>query len=187
MARKMIVQREDGTWPVLTETLADNEAQLQEILKGNPDLLPIDEFAMTGPLLVVGRETALPSGYVDLLCVARCGEILIVEFKTGPQNADFRHALAQVLDYGSDLWRLTYEEFENAVAVRYFTGPHCQDERIQGQKTLDAAAHAVWLDRTDEEAASFREKLGAQLFSGAFHYLIVAQRFTSTWSRRSST
>jgi len=48
MARKIIMQREDGTWPVLTETLAENEAQLQEIVKANPDLLPIDEFDMTG-------------------------------------------------------------------------------------------------------------------------------------------
>jgi len=183
LARKIIIQREDGTWPVLTETLAKNEAQMQEILKDNPDLLPIDEFAMTGPLLVVGRETSLPSGYVDLLCLARGGEILIIEFKTGPQNADFRHALAQMLDYGSDLWQMTYEEFENAVAVRFFTGAHCQDKRIKGQTTLATAARAIWPDQTEEEFATFRDKLSTQLIAGAFHYLIVAQRFTPTMER----
>ena len=156
---------------------------MQELLKDNPDLLPIDEFGMTGPLLAIGRETSLPSGYVDLLCLARGGEILIIEFKTGPQNADFRHALEQVLDYGSDLWQMTYEEFENAVAVRFFTGSHCQDERIKGQTTLDAAARAIWPDQTEEELAAFREKLSGQLSSGAFHYLIVVQRFTPTMER----
>lgn len=63
MPRKMIVVQGDGsTSTVLTEILADNEAQLQERMKNTPDLLPVDEFDMTGPLLVIGRETRLPSG-----------------------------------------------------------------------------------------------------------------------------
>lgn len=67
MARKMIMQREDESGPtVLTEVLAKDEAELQELMKENPDLLPIEEFGMTGPLMVVGQETTLPSGYVDL-------------------------------------------------------------------------------------------------------------------------
>src|SRR5690348_134015 len=115
-----MAQQANGASTLLTEMPAANEAVLQEAMKHNPDLLPIDEFGMTGPLLVVGRETTLQSGYVDLLCLARSGELLIVEFKTGPQNPDFRHALAQLLDYGSDLWRLSYDEFENTVATRYF-------------------------------------------------------------------
>jgi hypothetical protein len=36
--------------------------------------------------MVVGRETALPSGRVDLLAVTPTGDVLIIEFKTGPQN-----------------------------------------------------------------------------------------------------
>ncbi len=82
MARKIMVQQEYGSGPVLmTEALADNEAQLQEIMKENPDLLPVDEFGMTGPLMVVGQETTLPSGAIDLLSVTRGGELLLIEFK----------------------------------------------------------------------------------------------------------
>ena len=44
---------------------------------------------------------------------------MVVEFKTGPQNTDFRRVLAQLIDYGSHLWSLSYENFEAAVAVRY--------------------------------------------------------------------
>lgn len=113
MARKIIVQREDGSRPVLNEVLADDEAQLQDIVKESPDLLPVDEFGMDGPLMVVGRETTLPSGYVDLVCLSKGGDLLLVEFKTGPQNSDFRHVVAQLFDYGSDLWRMSYEEFES--------------------------------------------------------------------------
>lgn len=73
MARKIMVRRKDESGSILTEVLAEDEAQLQEIVKENPDLLPVDEFGMTGPLMVVGRETTLPSGYVDLVCLSRDG------------------------------------------------------------------------------------------------------------------
>lgn len=179
----MIVLRNDGPHPVLTEVPADNEAQLQELIKDNPDLLPIDEFGMTGPVMVVGRETTLPSGGVDLVGITRSGELLVVEFKTGPQNTDFRHVLAQLLDYGSDLWGLSYQEFESTVASRYFGGARCQDSRVRGKKSLAEAARATWPDLTDEEEIGLRDQLVQQLTGGSFHYVVVAQRFTSTVER----
>lgn len=180
MARKIVVRRKDGSGSILTEVLAEDEAQLQEIVKENPDLLPVDEFGMTSPLMVVGRETTLSSGYVDLVCLSRDGDLLLVEFKTGPQNSDFRHVLAQLLDYGSDLWRMLYEEFESTVANRYFSSSYCQDDRLQKKASLDEAAHAIWPDLSEEETALFRERLAQQLSSGGFHYVVVAQRFTTT-------
>jgi hypothetical protein len=101
--RRMVLVTEDGASPVLDEVAAHDELQLQSRLARNPDLIPIEEFGWGGPLLVVGRETTLPSGSVDLIGVARSGEVLVAEFNTGPQNPDSRHALAQALDYGSDL------------------------------------------------------------------------------------
>ena len=183
MARKMVVQREDESSPaVLTEILAEDEAQLQEIMKDNPDLLPVDEFGVSGPLMVVGRETTLPSGAVGLLGVTRNGELLLIEFKTGPQNSDFRHVLAQLLDYGSDLWQMSYEEFESTVANRYFSGDHCRDARLPGKTTLTEAACALWSDLS-EETSLFRERLTEQLTTGTFHYGGVAQRFAPTMER----
>ncbi len=183
MARKMMVQLQDGSSPLLTEAPASNELQLQNIMKEHPDLLPVDEFGMTGPLLVVGRETTLPSGYIDLLCLTRGGDLLIVEFKTGPQNADFRHVLAQLLDYGSDLWGLSYEEFESTVATRYFSSNYCQNPQLKGKASLQAAAQAVWSDLSDDELAALRDRLVQQLTNGAFRYVVVAQRFTPTMER----
>ena len=183
MARKMVVLREDGTSPVLTEQTAEDEGQLQELMKDNADLLPIDEFGITGPLMVVGRETALPSGAVDLLALARSGELLVIEFKTGPQNSDFRRVLAQLLDYGSDLWRMTYEVFEATVARRYFDDRDCKDPRVRGKATIEEAARATWTDVSDEDLASLKDRLSDSLARGAFHYLVVAQRSTSTTER----
>ena len=178
-----MVQREGESRLLLTEILAVDEAQLQEIVKENPDLLPVDEFGITGPLMVVGRETTLPSGYVDLVCLSRGGDLLLVEFKTGPQNSDFRHVLAQLLDYGSHLWRMSYEEFESTVANRYFSSNHCQDDRLRKKASLDEAARAIWPDLSEEEGALFRERLTQQLNTGEFHYVVVAQRFTITMER----
>ena len=120
MPRKMVIESSEGKHTLLSETLAENEEQLQEFVKANPDLRPVEEFDMTGPVMVVGRETGLASGAVDLVALARSGDLLVIEFKTGPQNSDFRAALAQLLDYGADLWQMTFEEFEQAVAVRNF-------------------------------------------------------------------
>ena len=101
MGRKIVLKREgESAGKILEEVQAHDEAQLQEQLKENPDLLPIEEYELPGPLMVVGRETPLPSGSVDLICLTRTGELLLVEFKTGPKNPDFRHTLAQLLDYG---------------------------------------------------------------------------------------
>lgn len=183
MTRKVMVWREDGSRPVLTEVLAEDEFQLQEIVKDTPDLLPVDEFGMTGPLMVVGRETTLPSGSVDLIGVSRDGELLLIEFKTGPQNSDFRHVLAQLLDYGSDLWRMSYEEFESTVARRFFSGDHCRDARLRGKASIMDAALEIWPDLSEEETASLRERLSQQLESGEFHYVVVAQRFRDTMER----
>src|SRR5262245_11370078 len=100
---------------MLTEVDALNEGQLQERLKDSPDLLPVEELGLTGPLLVVGRETTLPSGAADLLALAPTGDLVVIEMKTGPQNSDFRAALAQATDYGADLWQMTFDIFEATV------------------------------------------------------------------------
>lgn len=180
MPRKMIVEGSDGERTMLTETRAENEEQLQELVKDNPELIPIEEFGMTGPVMVVGRETVLQSGRVDLVALARSSELLVIEFKTGPQNADFRAALAQLLDYGSDLWRMSFEEFERAVAVRYFHSDRCRDPRVQGKPSLEEAARTIWGDFSEEEMEQLRESLSKQLKTGAFHYVLMAQRFTET-------
>ena len=180
MPRKMVVESSKGEHTLLSETLAESEEQLQELVKANPDLIPVEEFGMSGPVMVVGRETGLASGAVDLVVLARSGDLLIIEFKTGPQNSDFRAALAQLLDYGADLWQMTFEEFEQAVAVRYFASDRCRDKLLKGKRSLEEAARATWEGIAEDELAGLRERLTKQLASGSVHYVLVAQRFTPT-------
>lgn len=180
MARKMLMKTGDGDLVILTETPADDEEQLQVLVKDHPELIPLEQFGMTGPVMVVGRETRLQSGAVDLVALARSGDLLVIEFKTGPQNSDFRGALAQLLDYGANLRKLSLEEFESAMAVRHFNSDECQDPQLKGKDSLEDAARAAWKDLTEEELEQLLSTLSRQLETGYCHYVLMAQRFTDT-------
>ena len=183
MARKMIVRTGDECQHILEETEATNEEELRSLVKDNPDLLPIEEFGLNGSVMVVGRETTLASGAVDLICVTANGDLLVVEFKTGPQNSDFRHSLAQLLHYGSDLWHMTYEVFESTVAVRYFGHSNCNDPRVKGKTSLGEAVKSTWPELSEEEMSHFKDHLSRQLEGGGFNYVLVASSFTETVTR----
>jgi len=178
MPRKIKVELPDGQGTVLTEIAADNELQLQDLIKDTPDLLPTEEFGEDHSYFVIGRETYLPSGAVDLIGLTRGGDLLIIELKTGPQNSDFRRVLAQLLDYGSDLWRMSLEDFESTVARRYFLHNSCTDERVKGIIALAEAMKKVWPDITELETEASLQKLTTNLENGKFEYVIVAQRFS---------
>ena len=177
MGRKIIVTSPAGQLPVLEEVQAHDEAQLQELLKAHPELLPLEELGLAAPALVVGRESVLDSGRIDLVLLANGGELVLVEFKTGPQNPDFRECLAQLLDYGSDLWGMTLEEFDNRVARKYFSGPHFPKAASPTPTSLEAATAEAWRGG-QADAVDWRERLQSQLRDGSFHYVAVAQRFT---------
>ena len=147
--------------------------------KTNPDLLPVDDLAMSGPLAVIGRETRLSSGAVDLVALSRSGDLLVVEFKTGPQNPDFRAALAQLMDYGSDIWGQSFETFERSVPLRYFASEHCHDPALKSARSLREALGHTWPDLTDEEFSALVDNLMAQISRGMMHYLLLAQRFST--------
>lgn len=180
MPRRVLMQRETETFN-LVEVTAQSEHALQEITKANPQLIPSDDLGLDGELVVVGRETTLASGSIDLLCLARSGDLVLIEFKTGPQNPDFRHALAQVIDYGSDLWGTSLEDFDRGVVQRYLSGGHC-DTQYKGVADLDELiGRSGW-----ELSESQREALGARLSDvlkvGDFTFAVAAQRFTSGMS-----
>jgi hypothetical protein len=176
MARRVLVGREGSTVD-LVEVPAPSEHDLQEVLKDAPQLLPSDELGIDGDLMVIGRETSLASGYIDLLCLSRAGEVVLIEFKTGPQNPDFRHALAQLVDYGSDLWQLTVDEFDRGVVQRYLASAHVQKEFF-GSGDLSAALGRSGWNLSNEDREILLGRLAEVLAVGDFHYVVAAQRFT---------
>jgi len=155
MPRRVVAHRSSETFD-LVEVPVPNEHHLQEVVRAPPQLIPAEDLGLDGDLLVVGRETTLASAAIDLLCLARSGDLVLVEFKTGPQNPDFRHALAQVVDYGSDLWRLSYEDFDRGVVQRYLSR-----YQVAGEAPLadldEAISHAGW-NLSDDERKALRSR-----------------------------
>ena len=78
MPRRMVIVRREGGVPVLEEVAAHDEAQLQSRMKMNPDLLPLDEFGLVGPL---GAEV-----YVDderRASVGSSGKVVLTDIPAG--------------------------------------------------------------------------------------------------------
>ncbi len=176
MPRRVLVQRDTESFDLI-EVPAPNEHHLQEVLKASPQLVPTEDLGIDGELLVVGRETTLASGSIDLLCLSRSGEVVLIEFKTGPQNPDFRHALAQVIDYGSDLWRITLDEFDRGVVQRYLAGGRAESRFANAHDLRGAVSLAGW-GMADDELETMLSRLAEVLATGDFHYVVAAQRFT---------
>jgi len=128
--------------------------------------------------MVVGEETLLASGKVDLVGCTRDGALVIVELKTGPQNSDFRRVLAQLLDYGSDMWQMSPKSFESTVSGRYFASDYVHDPRLRGATSLNVAARITWDQISEEECLAFADRLKSNLAAGSFNYVLAAQRFT---------
>lgn len=110
------------------------------------------------------------------MCLARTGDVVLIEFKTGPRNPDFRHALAQLIDYGSDLWKLTLEGFESVVQC-YVRGKHCLPAFATAADLWAAVGLTNW-KLSDIELDSLRRRLADVLASGDFAFVVAAQRFT---------
>jgi hypothetical protein len=178
VARRILIRSDDSV--ELMERDADNEFELQEVLRRAPNLVPVDDLGLDGPMMVVGRETALPSGRVDLLGLTPAGDVLVIEFKTGPNNPDYRHALAQLLDYGADLWRMDLEEFDTTVTMSYLQTKHCPaSDPARDSPSLREAAHRTWPNLLDDQLDAFEQRIAARLADGGFHFVLVAQRITN--------
>lgn len=174
-----------GRLRILQESPIELEECLQEVLKENPGLIPATDLGLEPPLLVVGRESALASGYADLVCIDRNGMLVIVEVKRG-REGDARRAIAQALDYGSDIWHEMREAvkesreatiaFEERVALPYFTGSRYPEK--DRPQSLREAAKGVWEAMAESAATDwwddFQSRLEATLVSGRYYYVIFA-------------
>lgn len=175
MPRRLHIARGNEQFD-LVETKAANELTLQEILLANPQLVPAEDLGFDQDLLVVGRETSLAAGYIDLLCLASTGDLVLIELKTGKQNPDFRHALAQVIDYGSDLWHMSLEDFDRGVVQAYLASRH--RSAPSGASSLRELIATTRWQLEPSELEALESRLSEVLVGGDFTFVVVAQHFT---------
>ena len=93
-----------------------SEKLLEDTLVNSPDLLLDD-------LILVGRQTQTEGGPLDLLGVDGNGRLVVFELKRGTLNRD---AVAQVIDYASDLDRMDLDTLAKHISER--SGAHGIDK-----------------------------------------------------------
>ena len=84
------------------------ELEFEELLVRNPEMLEPG-------LKLVGRQTPTQTGWLDLLAVDADGRMVVYELKRGTLARD---ALAQVLDYASDLDAMSNIDLAKHIAER---------------------------------------------------------------------
>ena len=102
--------------PLASKGRTESESLLEDILVKNPDML------IPG-LKLVGRQTPTEGGPLDLLGVDEDGKLVIFELKRGTLSRD---AVAQIIDYASDLDRMALDDLASHISDR--SGRHGIEE-----------------------------------------------------------
>jgi hypothetical protein len=195
MSEKIFIG-EKGNLEMVSGNDFSNEDELQKMFNDNPEVIPGKDFGLSD-LMVVGRETTLSAGYIDLLAVTRSGDIVIIEFKNIGNTLGKREVVAQLLDYGASLWKNCsgYDEFDQAIARAYFRSKYCTEEKLKKKESLEVAAVDFYgfensgLDESsdqgdgateEDELRTFKENLERNLQYGSFVYVMVCPRIPET-------
>lgn len=184
MKRKALLKDGDR-FVVLEESDFDAETALQEALKRNPEAIPVADLELDD-VIVVGRETSLPAGAIDLLLVDAQGRVLIVETKLSRSPELRRQVVAQVLDYGASLWKTapTLKAFEELV-LHYWQSDSCEDKQVKGASSLRDGVEPIFkeLNGEDWDYEEFEAALDDNLANGQHVLLVVASGLMDGLSR----
>ena len=139
----------------------ENEATLQELIRKNPQFLPLSGSPR---LVVLGSEIQLGNGYADILAVESSGRPAIIEVKLH-QNPEARRAVvSQVIAYAAFLQGFNAEELERGPLHRFLA-------EAEYRSIFDA------VEAQDQEGAvdadSFAVSLQEHLREGSFRLVLV--------------
>jgi hypothetical protein len=176
LARHVVIRTSAHEELVVGETPLPSEADLHDVLTSHPELLPVEDIGL-GPVVVIGQESGLASGYADLVYLDHKGEICLVEVKK-EGNPDTRRVVAQLLDYAAALWGKSLEEFERDVVLPYsvrFEKPASTLREFLSQE-LGAANADQGPDELGaiSKGAEIEAALADVLMSGEFRLVIAA-------------
>jgi hypothetical protein len=148
-------------WETIESASYAAENELQRLLAETPSLISIDEIIENASPLVIGvREIGLPgSGSTDILAFSTAGDIVIVECKLAANIEIKRKVIAQVLEYGSYLWNMPYDDLNNLIFKK------------TSKNLADLLSEAIGDTGWNEE--EFRSNIQANLNNGTF-ILIIA-------------
>jgi hypothetical protein len=114
---RLVLIRDGAEEKLVPEARIPLEAELHDLLTNHPGLIPAEDLGF-GRTVAVGKETALASGYADLVLLDEFGNVALVEVKK-EGNADTRRVVAQLLDYAAAMWGLDIATFEEQVLTPF--------------------------------------------------------------------
>src|SRR3990172_243528 len=160
----------DKQWKLVETAAYGKEAELQHLLAESPSLISIkDVRPNAGNLVVAIREFGLPIGSIDLLAFSAEGDIAVVECKLAYSPEVKRKVIGHVLEYGANLWQLSYEDLDQGVRLR------------SGESLAELVEKAATLPEWDEE--NFRSNVEANLANGNFILIIVVDEINDELAR----
>jgi hypothetical protein len=154
----VVLVKDGNRWAAADPRSWGSEADLEEVLAENPDLIPGCEGSA-----VVSQFSIAGVGIVDLICVDELGSITLVECKLA-KNAEIRRAvIGQIFAYASGLSGTSEAEFSAVFAKR------------GGHTLLDAVSAAAVKDVEPEE---FARGLRTNLAEGRFRLVVAVDAIT---------
>ena len=159
MTTSGIWKKDGDDWSLSPPKRFPDEATLHDLIERNPEMLPLSGAP---PLVILGREVPLGTGYADLVGVETAGRPVIIEVKLA-QNSEARRAVvAQILAYAAHLHGTTLEQLEDRVKGSL---------RLRGRESL---ANAVMSNQEDAfDADEFTQALDEHLQEGRFRLVFV--------------
>ena len=106
----------DSFKPIDNRQQVYNELWLQDLLRRQPDILPVAEIEpVYYPLIPIGQEIVTDTGTIDNLFISHRGYLVLVETKLWRNPQAKREVIAQAIDYGSSISKWDYSKLNEAV------------------------------------------------------------------------
>lgn len=141
-----------------------SEDELQQYIYENPESIPLYDIKEDIRLLIVAREFPTQSGPIDAVGIDKEGELYLIETKLY-RNADKRHVVAQVLDYGASLWR-HYSDFAS------FLGELDRQSQKKWNMSLQQKLQDFF-GSSEEEVQTQIESFRGNLDNGTFKFVVL--------------
>jgi len=154
----------------INSSIFTSEDELQQYIYDNPDSIPLYDIKEDIRLLIIAREFPTQSGPIDAVGIDKDGELYLIETKLY-RNADKRHVVAQVLDYGASLWR-HYNDFAQFLGELERQSQKKWNMSVQ-QKLQD------FFDASDEEVQTMLDNFRNNLDEGTFKFVVLMDQLHS--------
>ncbi|MBU0767378.1 hypothetical protein KKF55_06435 [Patescibacteria group bacterium] len=148
----------------IARTSFGNEAELQQYIHENPEVIPLNDIDEDIRLLILAREFYTESGPIDAVGVDATGQLYLIETKLY-KNLDKRYVVAQVLDYGASLWR-HYNDFDSFRAAL--------DGKVQEKWKMSLEEKLIeFFDLSPEEIPDLLSSMRNNLDEGLFKFVVL--------------